>query len=128
MLTVLFVPSSVLHTSHAQTDEDFKNTILYIHNQERDAVAVPHLTWSNGLAVDALDYANYLTTLELTPDDIQQLAEGLYQGENLGRGITGSFSPTDLVEGWAVEKSNYNGSPIEAFNSFVNDEIYSSVN
>src|SRR4051794_29733180 len=53
-----------------QQNTDFENTILNIHNQERAQVQVPALTWSNNLASDAQQYADYLVSLGLGPEDI----------------------------------------------------------
>ena len=46
---ILTVPSSVMQLSHAQTNADFQNTILSIHNRERALVGVAPLTWNNDL-------------------------------------------------------------------------------
>jgi hypothetical protein len=68
-LTVLL---SMLQLSHAQTNADFQNTILTIHNRERAAVNVPvpipPLTWNNNLADAARIWATHLATLGLRCD------------------------------------------------------------
>lgn len=49
-LTVLLY---MVQISHAQSNTDPENTMLNIHNQERAAVGVQPLTWSNSLAADS---------------------------------------------------------------------------
>ena len=56
MTAALAVPSSVLQLSHAQGD--LQNTIMNTHNQERAAVGVPPLTWSDTLAAHAQPWAD----------------------------------------------------------------------
>jgi pathogenesis-related protein 1 len=109
------VPSSVLQVSHAQTNTDFQNTILHIHNQERAAVNVPALTWNNNLADAARIWATHLTTLELTCTPQQcnmphDPSRG-FVGENLWMGGVGLSSTAQQVEDWVYEKNNYHGGP-----------------
>jgi Cysteine-rich secretory protein family len=117
---ILIVPSSVLQLSYAQTNADFQNTILNIHNRERAAVNVPvpipPLTWNNDLADAAQIWANHLATLGLTchPDPIgcsgfppHDPSIGGIQGENLWMGGTGFYTTAQQVEDWVKEKSNY---------------------
>ena len=65
----LTVSSSVMQLSHEQSNKDLENIMLKIHNQERAAVGVPPLTWSNNLAADSQSWTNNLTTLGLVCDD-----------------------------------------------------------
>jgi pathogenesis-related protein 1 len=109
---ILTVSWSALQRSHAQTNGNFENTILQIHNSERAAVNVPPIAWSASLAADAQSYAQHLTTLGLGPSDILPHATGTGQGENLSWGTAGFYSPADGVRQWAAEKHNYNGGPI----------------
>lgn len=53
-----------------QQSADFENTILNIHNQERAAVNVPALSWSNSIATDTQNWADHITTLGLGPNDL----------------------------------------------------------
>lgn len=39
---------------------DLENSILAVHNSEREAVGVPRLVWSDELATDANTWAEYL--------------------------------------------------------------------
>ncbi len=59
---ILTLPSSVLQASYAQTNANFKDTVLSMHNNERDAVKVPRLTWNDNLAAAAQAYANQLAS------------------------------------------------------------------
>ena len=54
----LIVPSSMLQVSHAQSNADFQNTILEMHNRERALVEVPALVWSDELAAGAQTWAD----------------------------------------------------------------------
>jgi hypothetical protein len=101
---ILTMPSLVLQLSHAQTNADFKDTILNIHNKVRAEVGVPPLTWSSNLAADALNYAKHLTTLGLGPDDIVPHDQNTNEGENLAWGTKAGFSATEHVNGWVSEK------------------------
>ena len=62
---ILTVSWSALQRSYAQSD--FANTILKIHNDERAAVKVPDLTWSDSLAADAKKWAEHLASLPPKP-------------------------------------------------------------
>lgn len=98
-----------------QQSADFENTILNIHNQERAAVNVPALSWSNSIAADAQNWVDHITTLGLGPNDLAPHASWEQrngQGENLAWGSMGFFSPAGGVQMWAAEKSNYDGHPI----------------
>ena len=91
---------------------DFENTILDIHNQERAAVNVPALSWSNSLASNAQSWANQL------------LAEGKFEhssdtsyGENIAQLSRINPNPnvidlSKMVQTWVDEKNFYNGQPI----------------
>ena len=83
--------------------------MLNIHNQERAAVGVPPLTWSNSLAADSQSWANHLTTLGLVCDD--QRCDATPHGaknENIASGVADLNSPAELAQLWADEKSKYN--------------------
>jgi Cysteine-rich secretory protein family len=127
---ILTVQSSMLQPSYAQTrtqlDATAQNTILTMHNQERTAVRVPQVTWSDSLATDAQNWANYIVSLNLRWDicyDQVQDPRGLQcpphvpraqangQGENLAWGYNTPLATH--VQGWANEKRNYvPGTPI----------------
>jgi Cysteine-rich secretory protein family len=119
---ILTVQSSMLQPSYAQLDVNSQNAILDMHNEERTAVGVPPVTWSNSLATDAQNWANYLASLNLRPyrppdpGDIPPHSDfetNGRQGENLAWGARGFFSAATLAQGWANEKSNYvPGTPV----------------
>jgi pathogenesis-related protein 1 len=119
---ILTVQSSMIQPSYAQLDATSQTAILNMHNQERAAVGLPAVTWSNSLATDAQNWANYLASLNLRPyrppdlGDIpphSQFATNGGQGENLAWGTRGAFSAATLAQGWANEKSNYvPGTPV----------------
>jgi pathogenesis-related protein 1 len=107
--SILIVPWAALQRSHAQSD--LANTILKIHNDERAAVGVPPLVWSDKLAADAKTWAEHLATLPLGPDGKPQLVHGS-SGENLWSGTAGRYSTADKMQGWVNEKKNWHGGPI----------------
>ena len=116
---ILTVPSSMMQPSYAQLNAASQTALLDLHNRERAAVTVnppiPQVTWSESLATDAQNWANYLASLNLRPitntDPGQIPPHSDYrtngnQGENLAWGGRGAFSPAILAQGWADEKSN----------------------
>ena len=128
---ILTVQSSMLQISYAQSQVDAttQNAILNMHNQERTAVGVPAVTWSDSLARDAQSWANRVVSLNLRWDlcgsDFNQCpphvprdqANG--QGENLAWGY--NYPLTSLAQGWANEKRNYApGTPIASNLGFPN--------
>jgi len=111
-LTVLL---SVVQISHAQSNTDLKNDMLNIHNQERAAVGVPPLTWSDSLAAQSQSWADHLTTLGLVcdpervpPKPICDTTPHGAKNENIASGVSDLNSPTELAQLWANEKSKYN--------------------
>jgi hypothetical protein len=122
---------SMLQISYAQSrlDANTQNTILSMHNRERTAVGVPQVTWSNSLATDAQNWANYIVSLNLRLDicgdenlDPQGRQCPPHQqgvGENLAWGY--NTPVTTLAESWANEKRNYvPGTPIDRNLGFPN--------
>src|SRR5215472_15234745 len=105
---ILTVSWSALQRSYAQSD--FANTILKIHNDERAAVKVPDLTWSDTLAADAKKWAEHLASLPPKPTSSSGWnqccggepdlvhATGTGQGENLWAGSAGGYSTADSVQ------------------------------
>ena len=78
-----------------------------MHNQERAAVGVPPLTWSDALAAGAQTWAeNVLTTGEME----HSTCCGAFQdyGENIAAyGPPSSKTLAGLQQGWVNEKNNY---------------------
>lgn len=127
----------MLQPSYAQSrvDANTQTAILNMHNQERTAVQVPALTWSNSLATDAQNWANNIVSRNLRLDICwhpQQDPRGtqcpphdpnlqaIGQGENLAWGynypLTGNPS---LVQSWINEKSSYTpGTPFSWPNTY----------
>jgi Cysteine-rich secretory protein family len=102
---------SMLQPSYAQLDATQQQTILDMHNQERAAVGVAPLTWSDSIAAGAQDWANSIASRGVLEHSPRQSRPN--QGENLAWGSSGGFTVAQHVQGWADEKSNYvPGTPI----------------
>ena len=87
--------------------EDLVNIILTLHNQERAAVGVPPLTWSDSLAAHAQPWADKVYETGDSSHSSGVADFGNY-GENMAWGGGPSFAtPTWLAQTWANEKSNY---------------------
>ncbi len=91
---------------------DFINTILKIHNNERAAVSVTPLVWSNTLAADAKSWAEHLAKIGTL-----QHSTGNGYGENLSfrsdsRGPS-AISTASLLQGWVNEKNGYSVHPFQ---------------
>ena len=101
MTAALAVPSSALQLSHAQGD--LQNTILNTHNQERAAVGVGPLTWSDSIAASAQNWAdNLLSTGNLVH------STGTGYGENLASGGGPSYATVEVLQqSWVDEKNSY---------------------
>ena len=83
------------------------NSILAVHNQERAAVGVPPLTWSNTLAASAQTWANQLLA---TGELEHSTCCGAFKdyGENLAyAGPPGYKTQARLAQSWADEKKDY---------------------
>ena len=111
---ILTVPSSVPQVSYAQTNQDMQ-TVLDVHNQERAAVGVQPLTWSNSLAAEAQTWAQQVATTgifdHLDKEHTGLTCTGPCYGENIA-GFNPSLGPSAPGEGvslWTAEKSSYNG-------------------
>ncbi|MFL6423024.1 MAG: CAP family protein [Nitrososphaeraceae archaeon] len=104
---ILTVSSSVLQISHAQTNADLQNTILDVHNRERDLVGVMPLTWNKDLAAGAQAWAQVIaTTGKFVHDPVNAVPLGPY-GENIAGFFTGVSEPNEGQSRWVNEKSNY---------------------
>ena len=77
--------------------------LLDLHNQYRDEVQVPRLTWSSTLADSAQSWAD-----ELAADGgalrHSEPGNGSGRGENLWGGTAGRFSLAQMVNSWGSEK------------------------
>ena len=95
------------NTGNVQGD-DLSNSILTVHNQERAAVGVQPLTWSDTLASSAQTWAQHLATTGNFAHD-PNVPNGV--GENIA-GFNPSLGVSAPGEGqslWVDEKKNYNG-------------------
>ncbi|WP_241392649.1 CAP family protein [Rippkaea orientalis] len=81
---------------------NFQQEILTAHNKYRQKVNVSPLIWSNQLANDAQQWANYLASLG--GRKLQHDSNTNGQGENLWLGTSKRFSYTQMVDGWGQEK------------------------
>ena len=108
------VPSSILQVSYAQSNQDMQ-TVLDVHNQERGAVGVQPLTWSDQLAADAQTWAEEVATSGNFDHDPVNTGPSCTQPKCYGENIAGfnpSIGPAAPGEGvdlWAAEKSGYDG-------------------
>jgi uncharacterized protein YkwD len=85
--------------------DDFPARILAAQNVERASVSVSPLTWSDGLAADAAVWAKQLASTGKFGHSPPDTRKG--EGESLWVGTAGSYSPEEMVGGWAAEKSSY---------------------
>ncbi|NEZ54121.1 SCP-like extracellular [Leptolyngbyaceae cyanobacterium CCMR0081] len=77
--------------------------LLDLHNQYRDEVQIPRLTWSDELANNAQSWANELASSggQLRhPDGLG----GSGMGENLWGGTARAFSLDQMINSWGSEK------------------------
>jgi uncharacterized protein YkwD len=81
---------------------DFDQRILMAHNQEREQLGLEPLSWDNGLAQSARQWADHLANtgrFEHAPEN--PVAP---EGENLWAGTKGHYAPEAMVGAWIREK------------------------
>jgi hypothetical protein len=81
---------------------DFERRLLASHNEERSALGLDSLRWSDQLARGAAEWANHLAItgkFEHSPNP-----KGQRIGENIWAGTSGRFSPERMVGRWLAEK------------------------
>jgi hypothetical protein len=93
----------------AQAQSDFATHILAAHNEERAALNIPPLTWSDALASDARQWAAHLATTGAWQHADAATRKG--EGENLWEGTAGAFSVEEMVGGWIGEKRYFRYGP-----------------
>ena len=96
--------SPVNNTGNVQ-GEDLANSILTVHNQERTAVGVPPLVWSNSLAAGAQTWAQNLATTG-------NFAHDPNRPNGVGENIAGFFPSSGVGQGqslWVNEKKDWHG-------------------
>jgi len=100
-------PESTTNNTAGNTQGVDINSVLAVHNQERAAVGVPPLTWSNALAASAQKWADQLLA---TGQLEHSTCCGAFKdyGENLAyAGPPGYKTQAGLAQTWADEKQNY---------------------
>jgi len=88
------------------------NNILAMHKNEREAVRVPPLVWSD-TAAHAKVWADTLAAGKNVggPHDPEAFAK-FGEGENIvthGPGVTAAVVINMIEQGWVAEKANYHG-------------------
>jgi hypothetical protein len=94
-------------TAEAETlvaQSSMAQEILEAHNKYRAEVNVAPLVWSNTLASNAQEWANYLVSLG---GNTLQHSSNTGEGENLWLGTSGAFSYTQMVDMWGTEKQYF---------------------
>ena len=85
---------------------NFDSRLLAAHNRERTAAGIPALAWSDGLAADAAEWADYLAELNDLEHAEDEDAEDP-QGENLWLGTRSAYAPEEMVGMWIDEKRHF---------------------
>jgi len=92
-------------TAEAETLGDAATSILKVHNRERAAVRVPPLEWDTTLAAHAAVWAKHLAKLGKLEHSTNKDRPG--EGENLWMGTAGAYTPSEMADAWASEKSHF---------------------
>ena len=80
---------------------DWANSILAVHNNERAAVRLPPLAWSEGLAANAQTWAEHVSQTGVLANS--------GPGENIAGFLTDPTEPTGGTSLWVAEKQNWHG-------------------
>ncbi|MEP2275091.1 MAG: pathogenesis-related family 1 protein [Reichenbachiella sp.] len=96
--------------SDDDTNEELNNTledaviqeILVAHNSYRSDVGISNITWSEEIATSAQAWADELAS------NCEFKHSGGEYGENIWAGTEGAFEPTDVVNSWGSEITDYN--------------------
>jgi len=118
LVAVLIVPWAALQRSHAQSD--LTDAILKIHNDERAAVGVPPLKWSDSLAAGAKTWAEHDEKTGHFNDVITIWDQ---MGQNSAGFFKGISAPGEGQSKWVDEKMNWNGStchPLKVCSHYLN--------
>jgi hypothetical protein len=92
-------------TPSASSGGSMAQEILDAHNSYRAQVGVPPLTWSDTLASQALEWAQYLS--DNLKFEHSQDRQGV--GENLWIGSSGHFSFTQMIQSFGNEQQHFVG-------------------
>jgi hypothetical protein len=85
--------------------DPFDMRILAGHNREREAMGLEPLSWNDGLAQSAQQWADYLAQtgrFEHAPEN--RFAP---EGENIWAGTKGYYGPEAMVDAWVREKKYF---------------------
>jgi len=102
------LPTTSTGNNNTENTPDLANSILAVHNNERSAVGVPPLVWSDDLAAGAKTWADHLAT---TGQFVHDTSKPYVTGENLA-GFNPSLGVSAPGEGqqlWVAEKNDWNG-------------------
>jgi hypothetical protein len=118
-LIMLGPASSAQADTGSQFTDAERDAVLARHNQERQAVGVPPLVWSNALAADAQVWADRGTN---THSDVKLQQRPADQGESLyvkfGTPMPARESiASDAAAWWANEKQFYDADPNKKIDS-----------
>ena len=103
ILQIPGIGASGAPVSPSTTNSSMAQEILNAHNQYRAQVGVPPLTWSNTLARQAQEWADYLSSR----GTLEHSENRGGTGENLWRGTSGRFSFTQMVDSWGEERQHF---------------------
>ncbi len=87
----------------ASPSDAFSQRILVLHNQERDRIGQPSLSWSPRLESQAREWARSLASRGA----FEHSRERAGAGENLWMGSAGYYEPEDMIGGFLREKQNF---------------------
>ena len=93
---------------------ELRDAMLAAHARERAAVGVVPLSWSPGLAAEALAYARSMAVTHRFAHSEQPEMVGR-QGENLWTGPRGDYTYAEMVAHWAAEKRAFVDAPSPRF-------------
>jgi uncharacterized protein YkwD len=82
--------------------DSIEQEIVAVHNKYRAQVGVPPIQWSNDLASQAQEWANYLTSNRLF-----QHSRVKGEGENLWIGTSHAYSFTQMIDSFGDEKQDF---------------------
>lgn len=115
ILAVLMLSVPVAAYAAANLTVDEKTELVRSHNRWRNQVNVPRLKWSRAVARIAQNYANNLKVTHacnLVHSTAGNLGENLFWASPLnysdGSSAVQIITPTQVVDNWASEKTDYN--------------------
>ena len=90
-----------------------RTAMLTGHTDARAAVGLPPLTWDDGLAADALAYAQVLARTGKFEHSVQPMGPG-HEGENLFTGTRGAYRYPEMIGYWVAEQKNFTNVAVPA--------------